>query len=142
MSDTVQLCAFRVGSQEYVLDIMRVEEVLLAPRPTPLQGRGLAVHGVVALRGVVIPVIDLRRRLGVEPEPAGRLLVCKVGLRKVGLVVDRVTQVLRARQEDFQPAPGPGATPGHPVLGVCRAGERIFLMLDVKALLLPEGASA
>lgn len=141
MSDTVQLCAFRVGAHEYVLDIMRIEEVLISPRPTPLPEGSGAVQGVVSLRGQVLPVIDVRRRLGAEPQAVGRLLVCRVGPRKLGLVVDRVTQVFRLPRGELKPAPGGPPTPKYPVLGVCQAGERLLLMLDVKSLLkLPEAA--
>lgn len=137
MTETVQLCAFRIGDHDYVLDIMRVEEVLISPRPTALPAGSGAVHGVVSLRGTVLPVIDVRRRMGVEPQALGRLLVCRVGPRKLGLIVDRVTQVLRVPRGELKAAPGGPPTPKYPVLGVCQAGERLLLMLDVKSLLKP-----
>jgi purine-binding chemotaxis protein CheW len=137
----VQLCAFKVGQHEYVLDIMRVEEVLISPRPTPLpEGSAAAVHGVVSLRGQVLPVIDVRRRLGAEEKMFGRLLVCRVGPRRLGLVVDRVTQVFRVARGELKPAPGGPPSPRYPVMGVCQAGERLLLMLDVKSLLKPADA--
>jgi purine-binding chemotaxis protein CheW len=137
----VQLCAFKVGQHEYVLDIMRVEEVLISPRPTPLpEGSAAAVHGVVSLRGQVLPVIDVRRRLGAEQQVFGRLLVCRVGPRRLGLVVDRVTQVFRVPRGELKPAPGGPPSPKYPVMGVCQAGERLLLMLDVKSLLKPAEA--
>ena len=136
-TDTVQLCAFRVGKHEYVLDIMRVEEVLISPRPTPLPDGSGAVHGVVSLRGQVLPVIDVRRRLGEEQQVFGRLLVCRVGPRRLGLIVDRVTQIFRLLKSELKPAPGGPPTAKYPVMGVCQAGERLLLMLDVKSLLKP-----
>jgi purine-binding chemotaxis protein CheW len=139
VNETVQLCAFRVGKHDYVLDIMRVEEVLISPRPTALPDGSSVVHGVVSLRGQVLPVIDVRKHLGVEPEALGRLLVCRVGPRRLGLIVDRVTQVLRVPRSELKAAPGGPPTPKYPVLGVCQAGERLLLMLDVKSLLQPLG---
>lgn len=140
MTEMVQLCAFKVGTHDYVVDIMRVEEVLISPRPTPLPEGSGAVHGVVSLRGQVLPVIDVRTRLGAEPGALGRLMVCKLGPRRLGLVVDRVTSVFRVRRSELKPAPGGGPTAAYPVMGVCQAGERLLLMLDVKSLLLPAEA--
>ena len=68
-AESVQLCAFRVGEEEYALDIMRIEEILQPHPATRVAGAPDWVLGVINLRGAIIPVVDLRRRLGSGPSP-------------------------------------------------------------------------
>jgi purine-binding chemotaxis protein CheW len=149
----VQLCAFFVGAEEYAVDIMRVEEILLPQRLTPVRGSPAFLEGVIRLRGAILPVVDLRKRLLGEAAPVNtpktRLLVCWVGRRRVAFTVDRVSEVVRLRRSEIKPAPALGAVGPSPfVVGVYsdpedREGggpesERLKLLLDVKALLLAE----
>jgi purine-binding chemotaxis protein CheW len=138
-AERAQLCAFRVGDEEYVVDIMRVEEIIPVPAITPVRRGAAGVEGVINLRGKIIPVVDLRRQLlGAVPAPGPRerLVLCKVGRHRVALRVDALTAILKAPLEAFSPAPLAGG--GSPqVLGVCSLGKRLLLMLDVLALLTP-----
>jgi len=149
----VQLCAFFVGAEEYAVDIMRVEEILQPQRLTPVRGAPSFLEGVIRLRGAILPVVDLRKRLlGVEAPvdtPKTRLLVCWVGRRRVAFTVDRVSEVVRLRRSEIKPAPALGAVGPAPfVVGVygepetreapSADSERLKLLLDVKALLLAE----
>ncbi|MFP2897398.1 chemotaxis protein CheW, partial [Corallococcus sp. 4LFB] len=80
----VQLCAFFVGNEEYVLDIMRVEEILPPQRVIPIPHAPAFVEGVLHLRGAMLPVVDLRRRLLGQPAQETRrtrMLVCRLGAR-------------------------------------------------------------
>jgi purine-binding chemotaxis protein CheW len=142
----VQLCAFRVGEQEYAVDLMRVEEILRPPPVTPLPRAPAVVEGVAHLRGAVVPVVDLRRCLGAPlPEVAGRrerLLVCLLGRRRVALRVDAVLEVMRVARADLRPAPPLSVEAGTPfVVGVCGSPERLRLLLDVKVLLAAGGTA-
>jgi purine-binding chemotaxis protein CheW len=138
----VQLCCFAVGREEYVVDIMRVEEILPPQRVIAVPRAPPFVEGMLQLRGALLPVVDLRQRLStteVPPSPKTRLLVCLLGRRRLALRVDRVTEVMRVRRSDIKPAPAllsPGRTPF--VLGVCGTTERPRLLLDIKALLRAE----
>ncbi|WP_342374753.1 chemotaxis protein CheW [Myxococcus stipitatus] len=142
-SDTVvQLCAFFVGDDEYVLDIQRVEEVLPLQRVTPIPHAPSFVEGVLHLRGAILPVVDLRRRLQGTPSVEsrkGRLLVCKLGPRRVAVRVERVAEVMRLRRGDIKPAPALVVAGRSPfVVGVCGPPDRLRLLLDLKALLRAE----
>ncbi|MFY2557280.1 chemotaxis protein CheW [Corallococcus terminator] len=138
----VQLCAFFVGEEEYVLDIQRVEEVLPLQRVTPIPHAPSFVEGVLHLRGVILPVVDLRRRLQGQPSVESRkarLLVCRLGARRVAVRVDRVAEVLRVRRGDIKPAPALRVSGRSPfVVGVCGPPDRLRLLLDLKALLRAE----
>ncbi|WP_224249490.1 chemotaxis protein CheW [Hyalangium gracile] len=138
----VQLCSFVVGKEEYVVDIMRVEEILPPQRVIPVPRAPSFVEGMLHLRGALLPVVDLRQRLMTTEAPLSpktRLLVCLLGRRRLALRVDRVTEVMRVRRSDLKPAPAllsPGRAPF--VVGLCGTLERPRLMLDIKALLRAE----
>lgn len=138
----VQLCAFFVGAEEYVLDIMRVEEILPPQRVTAIPHAPSFVEGVLHLRGIILPVVDLRRRLlgqATTESPKSRLLVCRLGARRVVVRVDRVSEVLRVRRGDIKPAPALVVAGRSPfVVGVCGPPDRLRLLLDLKALLRAE----
>ena len=146
MSDTgVQLCVLEVGQESYVIDLKRVDEILPAQQPTPVPRAPGFLEGVVKLRGEIVPVVDVRKRLGVTPRSAGstdkrlkrreRLVVCKLGRRRVGFLVDAVTRVLRVERAELKPAPLT-ATPGKAphVLGVCGEPGQLRLLLDLLSL--------
>ena len=150
----VQLCTFRIGGEDYAIDIMRVREIIHPLPVTPVPRAPAFVEGVIRLRGEVIPVLDVRRRLGVPQVPLtrkSRFLVVNVAGRRIGLVVDEVCEVLRLPRAEIRPAP-PLAEDGAPAffLGVCggdpaaapgrRAAGRLRLLLNVKALLDPSVA--
>lgn len=135
MSELRQLCVFRVGPKELVLDIMRVQEILPALDTTQVPNAPAPIEGVANLRGAVVPVVDLRKvfDVAITPTPKERLLMCRVGRRLVGLRVDAVTQVVRVGLSQLRPAPM--ATERGYIIGVCTVGDRLLPMLDVKALL-------
>ncbi len=136
-ADSVQLCVFRVGAAEYAIDIRRVREILPAQRLTPLP-EAPGWEGVFEIRDTVVPVLDLRRRLGATPSVAvgkEKILICLLGRRQVALVVDAVVQVMRTHRSELRPAPNVSAGPY--VIGVCGSPPALKLLLDVKALLSP-----
>ncbi len=150
MSDTreknaelVQLTAFRVGDEEYVVDIMRVREII-RPLPVTKVRRGPRfVEGVINLRGEVIPIVDLRRRfeLPCDEGTERKIVILSVEGRVVGLVVDAVTEVVRAAKDTIRPAPGLFEAHQAPYfLGVCHHRGRTLLLLNVKAVLSSDDA--
>jgi purine-binding chemotaxis protein CheW len=152
--DVVELCAFRVGDEEYVIDLRRIREILQPSPVTSVPRAPEGIEGVMNVRGDVIPVVDVRKRLGVTPRPGGRpkVLVVNIAGRVLGLIVDAVVEVVRTPRSAIGPAPllAPGP---RLFLGVCGARERrsgvprppgtrgtrrLRLLLNVKALLEPE----
>ncbi len=151
--EVVELCAFRVGGEEYVVDLRRVREVSKPVGIRPVPRAPEFIEGVADLRGEIVPVVDVRRRLGLAAGPAERstrFLVVHVGRRVVALVVDAVLEVMRVPRGSIRPASGL-AGPDAPrlFLGVCGGFERrgaaassrgrLRLLLDVRALLEPSG---
>lgn len=144
-SDAVQLCAFFVGAVEYAIDIMRIDEILQPQRVTAVPNAPSWLEGVMNLRGVLVPVVDLRRRLSVTSAPPPRLkpkwLVVLIGTRRVALIVDGVSEVVRTKRSELKPVP-PFVTQGvnAAVVGACGPADRLRLLLNVKALLRQEPA--
>jgi purine-binding chemotaxis protein CheW len=103
-----ELMAFRIGAQEFCVDIMAVREIRGFTPATPLPQSPGFVRGVINLRGAVLPIIDLSARLGFAPtEPTARhvIMVVNVGQQTVGLLVDAVSDILTVSSEMLQPTP-------------------------------------
>lgn len=131
----VQLAAFRVGTEEYVVDIMRVREIIRAGVVTPVRKGPKFVEGVLNLRGAVIPVIDLRRRFELPPleSRTKKTMIVSLDGRTIGLMVDAVTEVVRVPKSAIQQAPELLDERSAPYfLGVCHHKGRTLILLNVK----------
>lgn len=103
-----ELISFRIGEQEYCVDIMAVREIRGWAPATPLPQSPPYVRGVINLRGAVLPVIDLANRLGfgvTEPSARNVIIVVRIGNRVVGLLVDAVSEILTTTTDAIQPTP-------------------------------------
>lgn len=127
---------FNLGAEEYAIDIALVRELRGYGRVTRLAGAPPCMMGVVNLRGVIVPLIDLRIRLG-RPAPSyGEttvVIILAVDGGTTGIVVDGVADVIDLAPEQIKPAPRQGVD-GH-VLGVAAVDERLLMLLDIGALL-------
>jgi len=107
-TDTREFVAFRVGEQEYCVDIMNVREIRGWTPATKLPEAPEFVRGVINLRGSVLPIVDLAARLGLTPpEPTARhvIIITHIGTQLVGLLVDAVSDVLTVSADSLQPTP-------------------------------------
>lgn len=142
----VQLACFQVGGVDYALDIMRIQEVVQPQVPTPFPEAPPFLEGVINLRGTILPLFDLRRRLGQSPATTTRqtkIIVTSLDGRPVGVVVDAVEGVIRVLRSTLKPPPALATDPTRgAVYGVCPHAGRLFVLLDLSALLThPERAA-
>ena len=103
-----ELMAFRVGEQEFCVDIMQVREIRGWTQATPLPRAPNFVRGVINLRGAVLPIVDLGARLGFEvSEPTARhvIMVVNQGGRTIGLLVEAVSDIIEVTEDMVQPTP-------------------------------------
>ena len=103
-----ELIAFRIGAQEFCVDIMTVREIRGWTPATALPQSPAYVRGVINLRGAVLPIVDLAARLGyASSEPSARhvIIVAQIGAQLVGLLVDAVSDILTVTDEMVQPVP-------------------------------------
>ena len=134
----LEMLSFLLGSEEYVVAVDRVREVLTPREITPVPHTANYLLGVCSLRGIVMPIIDLNLRLGLSAsarDEKSRIIVVGVGHDdQVGLFVDRVRGVVRFSPSLVQPAPetveqGAGA---EFLKGVARKNDRLYILLDVE----------
>lgn len=131
--------AFKLGSEEYGLDILRVQEIRSYEKPTFLSHAPADVLGVVNLRGTIVPIIDLRVRLQMAHATYNAhtvVIVVNLGERVVGLVVDSVCDVLSLRPEEMRPVPAldSGFASEHLLALGCVDG-RTLILLDIEQYL-------
>ena len=141
---TRQYVLFRLRAEEYGLPIASVQSIIRYEQPTPVPRAPAGVEGVLNLRGQVIPVIDLGRRLfgdSIEPTPLSRIVVAESGLGPVGLAVDAANEVATISVDDIKPAPQGAldAELSDAFEGVASRGDHLVILLDPeKALPKPE----
>lgn len=135
----IQLACFRIGTEMYALDILRIKEIIRPQRLTPVPKAPAFIEGVINLRGVVIPVVDLRKRFDqpkTDSDRKTRVIICGLSGKILGLIVDEVSEVRRYSRQEVQPAPkflkGKGA---EFFLGVCRRDEDLVMLLDLEKIL-------
>jgi purine-binding chemotaxis protein CheW len=130
---------FRLGAEEYGIDILRVQEIRSYEEPTRIANAPHFIKGVVNLRGVIVPVVDLRIKLGcekVEYNDFTVVIVLNVRGRVVGAVVDSVSDVMELASELIKPAPEMNTTMDTSfITGIASVGERMLILMDIEALM-------
>lgn len=134
----LQLVTFGLGSEEFGVDILAVQEINRMMELTRVPQSPEDVEGVINLRGKIIPVIDLRRRFGMpacERSESSRIIVVEVGGRVLGFTVDRVQEVLRIESGIVEPAPAMVCSIDSDYLaGVGKLSDRLIILLDLEKL--------
>ncbi len=135
----VQLVTFRVGGEEFGLDVFAVHEILRYQAPTPMPRAPEFVEGVLDVRGTLVPIVDLRRRFEtpeVVYDEDTRIVVVDFNEERLGLVVDSVTEVLRAPETAVSPPPAYiRGLAAEFVRGIVRVGERLVVLMDLDRIL-------
>lgn len=130
---------FRLGSEDYALEIQHVREVLKPPLLTEVPRAPAHILGVMMVRGEIVAVIDLRARLGLppsDPGPRARVLVCDTGEVSCGVLVDSVSNVIRLAPSAIEPRPpGVGAESVEYIAGIGRERNKLYILLDAPTLL-------
>ena len=137
--ELLQFVSFRLGSQEFAVDILQLRRVLPYEAPRRMDGAPAFVAGTVRHDGATLPVLDLRARLGLPTTVTAesRLLLLEQGAAPVALVVDAAREVLRVEAGDIVAAPEvAGLAPGQAVGLIDRPG-RPLVILNPTRLLVP-----
>jgi purine-binding chemotaxis protein CheW len=140
--NTSQFVGFEIDGQQYAFRIEQIQEIVILDSVTPTPGVVDHVEGVSNLRGAIIPIVNLRKLIGLEPKPADsetRTIVVNVGERTMGCTVDAVSQVIRIPTESIQPAPDTVTADGADFIsGFAKLNDRLVILLDIDELLSPE----
>ena len=144
MENENQLVGFRLGEEEFGLDIMKVQEIIRVPEITKVPKTADFVEGVINLRGDVLPVVDSRKRFGLEEaekKDSTRIMVVNLGGSSTGLVVDSVSEVLTLEKEQIEPPPPViGGVESRFLEGVGKLddGKKLIILLDADNLFAKE----
>ena len=137
--NTREVLVFILGAEEYGVDILKVQEIRGYEKVTPIPSAPAYLKGIVNLRGVIVPLVDMRVRFGLaEPryDSTTVVVILRVAGRIIGLVVDAVSDVVHLAPSDVKEAPGLGSVVDSSFLaGLATRDDRMILLLDIEKLL-------
>ncbi len=141
-SEILQLVSFKIGDEEFGVDILRVQEINRMMQITKVPNAPIFVEGVVNLRGRIIPVIDLRTRIGMQKkdhDKETRIVVVEISGSTVGFIVDEVSEVLRIPRNITEPPPDmvSGLNSDY-ITAVGKLEDRLLILLDLEKILSSE----
>ena len=138
MAKELQIVGFRVGQETFGVPIASVQEILRPLPVTPVPGAPPHVEGVINLRGRIVSVVDLRKRCGAPAEShrRNRIVVAETEGRRIGLMVDSASEVLRIAENTIEPPASVfgEAEPGF-VTGMAKLANRLVILVDLAKLL-------
>ena len=135
-----EFLTFRLGGEEYGIDILRVQEIRSYEQPTRIANAPAFIKGVVNLRGVIVPIIDLRLKLGCDSAEYNTftvVIVLNVKGRVIGAVVDSVSDVMELGRDQIKPAPemATATEDTQYITGIATANERMLILMDIEGLM-------
>ena len=141
-----QLISFAIGDDQYGVDIMAVREIKGWTDITPLPRQPQYVRGVLNLRGIIVPIVDLRCRFGqglTEPTPQHVYIVVQIGARQVGLLADGVSDIVSVARADIKPVPDASAATARGFLsGLVNVDDSVVGLIDLDSVLETEAEAA
>ncbi|MCI5146734.1 MAG: purine-binding chemotaxis protein CheW [Candidatus Electrothrix sp. AR3] len=140
----MQLVGFTIGKEQFGVDILMVQEIIRSAPITSVPNSPDFIEGVINLRGNIIPVIELRKRLNLfqanSNEKDSWILILDIESRVTGFIVDSVTRVLKIMESTIEPPPDVvvAGLANQYIRGVCDIGENLLIMLDFNRILLAD----
>jgi two-component system chemotaxis sensor kinase CheA len=144
VKDMNEYLTFWVGDEEYGINITQVHEIVTLHEITPLPGAEEFTKGVINLRGDILPVYDFRLRLKFEPRDYDYetiILIVMIHGKKVGVIVDRVSEVIQLTREEVTDAPQMQDIPSNFVIGIGQKNEKFVILLKLKEIFTFEQAA-
>jgi purine-binding chemotaxis protein CheW len=143
---SMQIVCFKVGSEEYGIEILRVQEILKLPKITTLPKSADYILGLFDLRGKVIPVINLSRKFGIDEQVSInkniRAIVVDIGAKRVGLAIDSVSHVIKVDSKDIEPPPPiVKGISGRYITGIAKIDKGFVIILDINQIFSSEELS-
>ena len=134
-----EFLAFKLGAEEYGIDILRVQEIRSYEEPTRIANAPAFIKGVVNLRGVIVPIVDMRLKFNLEQASYDSFTVViglTIGRRVIGMVVDAVSDVITLTPEQLRPVPefNSSIASDH-LLAIGAVGDRMLILVDIEKLM-------
>jgi purine-binding chemotaxis protein CheW len=137
-----EFLAFKLGAEEYGIDILRVQEIRSYEKPTRIAKAPDFIKGVINLRGVIVPIVDLRLKFHLDDASYTEftvVIVLNIGNRVVGIVVDAVSDVITLSSDQLRPVPDFSSTiASEHVLAIGAIEERMLILIDIDKLMTSE----
>lgn len=137
-----EFLAFKLGAEEYGIDILRVQEIRSYEKPTRIAKAPDFIKGVINLRGVIVPIVDLRLKFHLDDASYTEftvVIVLNIGSRVVGIVVDAVSDVITLSADQLRPVPDFSSTiASEHVLAIGAIEERMLILIDIDKLMTSE----
>jgi purine-binding chemotaxis protein CheW len=134
-----EFLTFRLGAEEYGIDILKVQEIRGWEVPTAIAGTPEFIKGVINLRGTIVPIVDLRLKFGLAKANYDEftvVIILSFARRVVGIVVDAVSDVITLAPQQIQPAPEFGAAlDTRFITGIGTVEERMLILADIERLM-------
>jgi purine-binding chemotaxis protein CheW len=134
-----EFLAFKLGAEEYGIDILRVQEIRSFEQPTRIANAPAHVLGVVNLRGTIVPIVDMRVKFNLEQKAYDAftvVIVLHIGSRVVGMVVDGVSDVTTLTPDQLRPVPEfNSAIDSEHLLAIGAVEQRMLILLDIEKLM-------
>jgi purine-binding chemotaxis protein CheW len=141
-NNTTEVLSFRLGAEEYALSILKVQEIRGYDAVTRIASAPDYLKGVINLRGIIVPIVDMRIKFNVGTPTYDTftvVIVLNINGHTIGVVVDSVSDVVTLTPEQIKPAPELGASVTADYLqGLGTVGERMLILLDIDKLLSSE----
>lgn len=139
----IQLVGFSIDNEQFGVDILMVQEIIRAAPITPVPNSPDFVEGVINLRGNIIPVIELRKRLNLYTEETDEdswILILDIEGKVTGFIVDSVSKVLKILKSSIEPPPElvVAGLESQYIHGVCDIGDKLLILLNFNHILLVE----
>ncbi len=135
----LQLITFSLGAEEFAIDILEVKEIIRTMEASKIPRSLDFVEGVINLRNVVIPIIDLRKRFEMpekEPDSNTRIIVIEISELLVGFIVDSVSEVFSINSSEVEPTPSVvSGLESEYINGVAKLNEKLLILLNIEKLL-------
>jgi purine-binding chemotaxis protein CheW len=146
----MQLVGFEIGREQFGVNILAVQEIIRSAPVTNVPNSPMFVEGVINLRGDIVPVIDLRKRLNLLKDDMEMdhsknwVLILNIGDRVIGFIVDSVTEVLKIEEESIEPPPDIiiAGLENQYIQGVCNINDGLLIILEFDRVLFNEEYSA
>ena len=136
---TREFLAFKLGAEEYGIDILRVQEIRSYEEPTRIANAPAFIKGVVNLRGVIVPIVDMRLKFNLEQvnyDSFTVVIVLNIGSRVVGMVVDAVSDVITLNAEQLRPVPEFNSTiASDHLIAIGAVENRMLILVDIEKLM-------
>ena len=134
-----EFLAFKLGAEEYGIDILRVQEIRSYEEPTRIANAPPFIKGVVNLRGVIVPIVDMRLKFNLEQANYDNftvVIVLNIGNRVMGMVVDAVSDVITLTPEQLRPVPEfNSAIQSDHLLAIGAIDQRMLILVDIEKLM-------